>query len=261
MAISNGQLTLREAAGYLGAREGAPNKSGAPVIDKCQALYGLSGVPWCACFVGYAIAESGAAAKYKTSAKGIVSPSTAVMFDAAKRKGFIVGYGEARPGDMFIIRGLHVGFINSLEGGGTFTTIEGNHQDSVANVLRSFKDGWQVIQLPGVGPPAPAAKVDGYGFDDTRVKLYGGWPTPEARNGQMNRYAAANPAHWTQAVRVARTSPYAFRAGPAGTYSRWQYGPWLHAKGKQIRDAEMKQWETAHKGSTARPWRKIVKEA
>jgi hypothetical protein len=106
----------------------------------------------------------------------------------------------------------------------------------------------------------PLATVDGYGFDDTRVKLYGGWPTPEARNTQMRKYAASNPAQWTQAVKVAKDSPYAFRAGPAGTYSQWQYGPWIHGTGTEIRDEQMKAWQDSHK-ATARPWRKTYKES
>jgi len=260
MALSNGQLTLKEAGYYLGGREGPANQSGAPVIDKAQALYGLSGVPWCACFVGYAIAQSGADDKYKAAAKSVVSPSTDVLYRAAEKKGWVAPYGTARPGDLFIIPGRHVGFINSIEGGATFTTIEGNFQDSVGTALRSFKDGWQVIQFPGQGAPSPAAKADGYGFDDSRVKLYGGWPTAEARDSVMRRWAEGNPGEWVQAVRVQRDSPYAFRAGPMGTYSSWQYGPWLHSKGKETRDKEMAKWETATK-ATARPWKSTVKEA
>jgi hypothetical protein len=38
MSLSNGQETLRTAQGYLGAHEGAPNKSGAPIVDECQSF-------------------------------------------------------------------------------------------------------------------------------------------------------------------------------------------------------------------------------
>jgi len=69
---------------------------------------------------------------------------------------------------------LHIGFVASLQSGNLFTSIEGNYQDSVSSVTRSWADGWQRISLPDVGEPGPAAVVDGYGFDDTRVKLYGG---------------------------------------------------------------------------------------
>jgi hypothetical protein len=259
--ISNGQYTLRKAGHYLGGHEGAPNRSGAPVIDECQALYGLQGVPWCACFVGFAVANSEASAKYKTAAKSIANPSTQVMADKARAKGWLLpGNGKAKPGDWFIIPGLHVGFVNSVGPGNTFTTIEGNHQDSIASVVRSWSDGWQRISIPDVGDPGPAATVDGYGFDDTRVKLYGGWPTPQARDSQMAKFAAANKDKWTQAVKVAKESPYAFRAGPTGTYSHWQFGPWLHSTGKEIRDEQMKKWQDTNK-ATARPWRKTYKEA
>jgi hypothetical protein len=61
-------------------------------------------------------------------------------------------------------------------------------------------------------------------------------------------------------VRVERSSPYAFRAGPEGTYNRWTYGPWLHGKGKETRDKEMEKWQEKHKGVTARPWKKTYRE-
>lgn len=263
MSISNGQEVIRKAQGYLGAHEGAPNKSGAPIVNECQALYGWpdGGYAWCAMFVGYVSANSGADSKYKAAAKSIISPSTQATYDAARAKGYVLpGNGQAVPGDLFIIPGKHVGIVNHIIDGKTFATIEGNHQDSVAAVIRSWADGWQRISLPGVGTAGPSASVDGYGFDDLRVKLYGGWPTPEARNGVMDSFAKSNPDQWTQAVRVYKDSPYAFRAGPAGTYSHWQYGPWLHETGKAIRDSEMEKWQTANK-ATGRPWRKTYKEA
>ncbi len=260
--ISNGQQTLRKASSYLGSYEGAPNRSGSPIVDECQKFYGLQGVPWCACFVGYVIAESGADAKYKAAAKSIVHPSTAVMYDRARAKGWLHdGSQKTNPGDLFIIDGRHVGFVNSTMSGGLFTTLEGNAQNGVRSLTRSWKDGWRVISFPGVGKAGPQAVVDGYGFDDTRVKLYGGWPTPEARNQQLKKFAAANPDLWTQAVRVERNSPYAFRAGPKGTYDNWTYGPWLHGTGKQTRDKQMKAWADKHEGTTPRPWKKTYKES
>jgi hypothetical protein len=260
--ISNGQKTLRKASKYLGAYEGAPNRSGSPIVDECQEMYGLKGVPWCACFVGYVIANSEADAKYKAAAKAIVHPYTGEMVARAKRKGWYGGHSKAtKPGDLFIIDGKHVGLVNSLNKDGTFSTVEGNAMDGVRSLTRAWSDGWQVISLPGVGAPGPAAVVDGYGFDDTRVKIYGGWPTPEARNQQMRKYQAANPKNWTQAVRVQANSRYAFRAGPEGTWGRYTFGPWLHGTGKATRDAEMKKWQEKHKGTTARPWKKTYKES
>ena len=262
MSISNGQYTLRQALGYLGSMEGPPNRSGDPIVDECQAMYGLQGVPWCACFVGYCIAKSEADAKYKAAAKTVVNPSTAVMVDKAQRKGWYGGVSRnTKPGDLFIIDGKHVGFINALLSGNRFQTVEGNANDGVRSYVRSWADGWRVISIPGVGSPGPAATVDGYGFDDTRVKLYGGWPTPEARNSMLKKFAAANPEMWTQAVRVERSSPYAFRAGPKGTYGRYTFGPWLHNTGKQTRDKQMEKWAKAHEGVTPRPWKKTYKES
>lgn len=261
--ISNGQQALRKAAKYLGAYEGAPNRSGSPIVDECQKFYGIGpGVPWCACYVGFCIAESEASAKYKAQAKAIVHPSTAVMYDRAQAKGWLRdGSQKAKPGDLFIIDGLHVGLLNYTMSGGLFSTLEGNAQNGVRSLTRSWRDGWKVISFPDVGLPGPQAVVDGYGFDDTRVKLYGGWPTPEARDLQLRKYARANPDNWTQAVRVERNSPFAFRAGPKGTYDRWTFGPWLHSTGKETRNEVMAQWADKHEGVTPRPWKKTYKES
>jgi hypothetical protein len=261
--ISNGQETLRKAMTYLGASESPSGSNrGKGIIDDCQALYGLAGVPWCACFVGYCVAESKADAKYRANAKKVVHPSTTVMVDKAKKLGWYKGHGRnTKPGDLFIIDGKHVGFINQLRNDGTFVTVEGNAMDGVRSLVRSWRDGWQVISIPGVGDPGPAATVDGFGFDDTRVKLFGGWPTPEARDQQLRKFAAANPSMWTQAVRVQRPSPYAFRAGPQSTYNRWTFGPWLHNTGKATRDKQLEKWEKANEGVKARPWRKTYKES
>lgn len=262
MSISNGQMTLRKALSYLGSMEGPPNRSGDPIVDECQALYGLKGVPWCACFVGYCIANSEADAKYKAAAKTVVNPSTAAMVAAARKKGWYGPHDKnTKPGDLFIIDGKHVGFINALNSDGTFQTVEGNANNGVRSYIRSWADGWQVISIPGVGASGPAAVVDGYGFDDTRVKLYGGWPKAKIRDQQMQAFAAAHPDWWTQAVRVERNSPFAFRAGPKGTWGHYTFGPWLHKTGKEVRDKQMAQWSKAHKDATARPWKKTYKES
>ena len=264
MSISNGQQTLRKALSYLGSMEGPPNKSGDPIVNECQAMYGWpnGGVPWCACFCGFVVANSKADDKYKKAAASVIHPSTAEMVAKAKKKGWYTGHSKnTKPGDLFIIDGKHVGFVNALNKNGTFQTVEGNAANGVRSYVRSWSDGWQVISIPGVGDPGVAAVVDGYGFDDTRVKLYGGWPTPKARDQQLRKFAQAHPDWWTQAVRVDRNSPYAFRAGPEGTWGHYTFGPWLHNTGKQTRDEQLKKWETAHKNATARPWKKTYKES
>jgi hypothetical protein len=71
VAISNGQQTLRKASKYLGAMEGAPNRSGDPIVNECQAPWGWpnGGQPWCAMFVAYCVAESGATPEIQAGRK------------------------------------------------------------------------------------------------------------------------------------------------------------------------------------------------
>ena len=260
--ISNGQMVVRKGMSYLGAEEGPPNRSGDPVVDECQKQYGLSGVPWCACWCGYVVKQSGAKAAYVKDALSVIHPSTAEMVARAKRRKWYGPHGRAtRPGDMFIIAGRHVGLINAVnKDGRTFVTVEGNAANGVRSYTRAWSDGWMVIHVPGVGDPGPASTVDGYGFDDTRVNLYGGWPNAKVRDKMLAKFVAAHPDHWAQAVRVERPSPYAFRAGPEGTWGHYTFGPWLQRTGKDRRDAEMEIWQKANRGATARPWKRTYKE-
>jgi hypothetical protein len=65
------------------------------------------------------------------------------MVDKAQRKGWYGGYSKTtKPGDLFIIDGKHVGFINQVRNDGTFATIEGNVSDGCRSLIRSWRDGW-----------------------------------------------------------------------------------------------------------------------
>lgn len=206
-------------------------------------------------FCGYVIATSKAGADFKASAKRVLSPSTALLYEAAHREGWVSrGDAHTPPGSMFIIPGLHVGFVWEAYHDGTFLTVEGNSGNAVRSNRRAWDDGWEAITLPRTGNATPTKSQTGYGFDDTRVKLYGGWETKTARDKQLTAFRKANPDAITQAVRVKKRSPYAFRAGPKGTDLVGRYGPWIGDGAKQRRDDVMKAWQEKH-GATARPWR------
>lgn len=51
---------VKWALAQVGANEEPPNSNHGPYpIDECQSYFGLSGVPWCGCFAGYAIEVKG----------------------------------------------------------------------------------------------------------------------------------------------------------------------------------------------------------
>lgn len=220
-------------------------------------MYGFkdAGVPWCACFAGYVIAVSAASAEFKQSSAAVMSPSTALLYERAHANGWVErGDSHTPPGSLFVIPGRHVGFVWQAYRDGTFLTIEGNSGDAVRSNRRSWDDGWEAIVLPRTGTTAPTATQSGYGFDDTRVKLYGGWQTREQRDQQMAAFKKSKKGWWTQPVRVKKRAPFAFRAGPDGTFSHNRFGPWVGHEAKARRDDVMRQWQENNK-ATARPWR------
>jgi len=206
-------------------------------------------------FVGYVIATSKASADFKASAKRVISPSTALLYEAAHKEGWVHrGDAYTPPGSLFIIPGRHVGFVWEAYHDGTFLTLEGNSANGVRSNRRAWDDGWEAITIPRTGNVTLTKLQTGYGFDDLRVKLYGGWETKTARDKQLTAFRKANPDAITQAVRVKKRSPYAFRAAPKGTNLVGRYGPWIGENAKQRRDDAMAAWEKANK-TTARPWR------
>lgn len=254
---TNGQKVVAQGLTYLGDREGPPNRSGDPIVDACQRFYGLEGEPWCAMFAGFVIASSSADSDYKLAAAEVMHPATAIMAERADKRGWHVPGGAwVPPGALFIIPGRHVGFVTQSFRDGSFATLEGNSADAVRTTLRRWDDGWSAIVIPRTGMPADAAVATGYGFDDTRVKLYGGWEKRPIRDGQMRQFALNHPGWWVQPVRVRRHAQFAFRAGPEGTWNQWQYGPWIGKDAKKRRDEVMAHWVDAHEGAVARPWRR-----
>jgi hypothetical protein len=219
-------------------------------------MYGLQGVPWCACFAGYVIANSSADTTYKAVAREVIDPYTGTIWERAKARGLTRPGGAGVPdGSLFIIPGKHVGLVWRAMRNGTFITLEGNSADGVRSNRRAWSDGWSAITFPNTGTPAKPKYVSGYGFDDLRVKVYGGWPTTHLRDGQMRAFRNAHPGWWTQRVRVQRQSPFAFRAGPAGTWGRFSFGPWTGKDAKSRRDEVMARWHQENPDGLPRPWR------
>ena len=227
------------------------------MVDACQRMYGLQGVPWCACFVGYVIANSKADSKFKGVASEIIDPYTGTIWDRARKRGLThPGSGSVPEGSLFILPGKHVGLVWRTLNDGTFISIEGNSGDAVRSNRRAWADGWSAIILPNTGTPAKPKLVAGYGFDDARVKVYGGWPSAFLRDGQMRAFRRAHPGWWTQAVRIKRPSPFAFRAGPPGTWGHFSFGPWTGKDAKARRDEVMDRWHQHNPDGKPRPWRR-----
>lgn len=127
---------------HVGVKESPPSSNHGPFpIDECQAHFGLSGVPWCGCVVGYAIEKVG----------GIDSDvywpyAGSIHQDAvAKRNGLeAIDPAHADVGcvaTFFSGGDDHVGLVRAKSKGGTLFTVEGN----TSSATRSSDGG--IIEL------------------------------------------------------------------------------------------------------------------
>jgi hypothetical protein len=245
--MNDGDRVIALALGHLGVRETRPNRG--PEVDRFTGHYGMQGVPWCGCFVGYAYAEAG------VDDAGLCSPSVAVTCERADALGGLAPAGLAPPGTLMVKCGVHVGLVVRDRGDGVLDSVEGNTDNMVARRTRAKSD-WRLIVPPALAAqaPRPPITIPSYGFDDLNLKpnRYGGWATPEARDAQMAAYQQAHPTDWTRALRTTAPAPYAFEAGPAGNYGApWKFGGWAS---KATRDAKMASYQQAHPLAPLRPW-------
>jgi hypothetical protein len=113
-----------------------------PPRSNCQPYsryFGKGCQPWCADFVSWAIDSVD---RNKVVPWGNPSTATSIYNWASKTGRFV---RTPRPGDIFIIKGQHTGFVK-LASGGTFTTVEGNTGNKVKSLRRSFKDRYFFVR-------------------------------------------------------------------------------------------------------------------
>lgn len=131
---SPGKTAVAWAVQQLGVTESPPNSNRGPLIDRWSAYWGLTAVPWCGVFCGYA-AKKVAGAKV-TSWLPYVPSITA---DArANRNGLrAVPIADARPGDLVCYyfggnpMGDHVEMVESVSST-SITAIGGNTSSGTA---------------------------------------------------------------------------------------------------------------------------------
>jgi hypothetical protein len=186
----------------------------------------LTGAAWCAIFVKAMARDAGVQIDPM-----LTHPFTGYICQRADELGGLRPRGLAPVGSLFIKCGVHAGIVVRDRGNGLFDTVEGNSGNAVRQLVRDQSDGWRFVAWPGVGSAAGDAVVmrDSYGFDDLNLRpfLYGGWRTERARRIRREAFLAARPGWWAADVRIDTDSPFAFRAGPPGTYgATWRFGGW-----------------------------------
>lgn len=261
--MTNGECVVMTALQYEGVVEipsGSNDDRGGPITrwQQRSGLYTLPAErkPYCGTALDAWFAEAG------IDDSNVCSPSTAVMCERADNLGGLAPSGSLAPiGSIICKCGVHTGLVVRDRGNGLLDTIEANVSHSVKRLVR-VKADWRIIVVPAVAKDAQAVRpplvVTSYGFDDLSLKptLYGGWSTPAARDEQLARYKAAHPRDWTRAVRTSAASPYAFEAGPGGTYGAdWRFGGWPN---KAIRDEKVARYEESRPGARVRIWSKSV---
>lgn len=259
--MTAGERVIAEALKYEGVHEipwGSNDDEGGPITQwqKAVGLYGFPAdkKPWCGTFEKAMFVATG------VDDSGLCSPSTQLICERADALGGMAPAGLAPPGTIIVACAIHTGLVVHDRGNGLLDTIEGNVSDSVKREVRDRAD-WRLIVAPAIaadGAPPQPLLVPSYGFDDLSLKptLYGGWTTAQKRTERRRDYEAAHPGDWTREVRTSASSPYAFWAGPRGTYGRdWKFGGWPNEHARdEIRDSYLEE----HPDARIRIWRRVV---
>lgn len=248
-----GEQYVAQAEKYLDVVERPKGSNSGGPIDEWNREAGYSfPVPWCGTFVLAMARDIG-----WENMESVCHGYTGYIYDRAKEKGWLRKGGASTPaGSLFLIAGKHVGIVRASNAT-TLLTLEGNANDGVRSYTRAWNDGWVAVVPPDIGKSS-ARKV--YGFEDLglKPKVFGGWKDQATRDRQLAR-AKANPAlagWWFRPVRINTKAPYAFEAGPAGTWgAEWNYGPW---SSKKVRDEQLAAWKSSSPGAKARTYAKTI---
>jgi hypothetical protein len=143
---SAGARALAFAEAEVGQSERPPGSNDSPrIADYRSAVAGsYAGAPWCAYFVSWAAAMAGAPLGENGQGYGAVEQ----IHDWAQRTGRLLPAGAVpQPGDLILFGGRHVGIVESVNGDGSLTTIEGNHASAVSRVQRSPAEATGYVRL------------------------------------------------------------------------------------------------------------------
>lgn len=167
-----------------------------------SGYYGTNGVPYCAMFVSWVMAQAGA------RCEGIPGAYCPWILNAGRKAGKLVSAANAKPGDVVLFdwegdgTSDHVGFVER-NSGGVLYTIEGNtNNGAVARRTRSYGTVCGVIRpdYDGTTASAPengvgALEVDGvWGPATTRaVQAALGTTQDGIVSDQYAGYRAGNP--------------------------------------------------------------------
>lgn len=168
-----------------------------------SSYYGTSGVPYCAMFVSWVMAQAGA------KCEGIPGAYCPWILDAGRKAGKLVSASKAKAGDVVLFdwegdgTSDHVGFVER-NSGGVLYTIEGNTNNgavarrtrsycTVCGVIRPDYDGTTAASAPEGG--GDALEVDGvWGPATTRaVQAALGTAQDGIVSDQYAGYRADNP--------------------------------------------------------------------
>ena len=123
-----GERALQVAETQVGQSEQPPGSNDGPAIvtyrSAVQGAY--PGAPWCAYFVSWCASQAGAPLGDAGQGFG----SVAAITEWAARTGRLTS--TPAPGDLILFGDRHVGIVESVNGDGSLTTIEGNASNAVS---------------------------------------------------------------------------------------------------------------------------------
>jgi CHAP domain len=141
-----GARVLAWAESQIGQAEQPPGSNDGPAIATYRSAVAGSapGEPWCAYFASWAASQAGTPLGDSGQGIGWVDG----IRDWAQRNGKLLPAGSTpQPGDLILYGGRHVGIVESVNGDGSLTTVEGNEGDAVRRVHRSPSEATGYVRL------------------------------------------------------------------------------------------------------------------
>ena len=157
---ASAQAVVQAAQGEVGYKEGSNNDT------KYGQWYGMNNQPWCDMFVSWASAQAGVPESINPK-----SAYTVTHYDWFAKKGQTVSASEGQPGDLvFFTKGgpsgiYHVGISKGVQNGELYT-IEGNHNDQVAESKYSVGDSRLLLARPAYSGGSSSSSFDTSGITD-----------------------------------------------------------------------------------------------
>ena len=142
------QAIVAIARSQIGVTEQPPGSNDGPAIAAYRAATAgaTAGEPWCAYFASWVARQAGEPLGLQGQGLGAVRD----IWSWAEQTGRAVPNGPGvvpQPGDLIVFGDEHVGVVDQVLPNGDIETVEGNYDNSVAQVIRSPTEATGYVRM------------------------------------------------------------------------------------------------------------------